>query len=254
MKRLEAAALSVTLDRSPVLRGLYCAFAAGEVVGIIGPNGAGKSTLLRAMAGLLPYTGSVQVDNREVRDIAPADLAKQRAFLPQGGDVHWPLTAKAVTALGRFPFGDADTQTGRAAINRAMKAADIERFADRQYPTLSGGERARVLLARALAAETPMLIADEPAAQLDPRHAWEALNVLRTAAARGALVVVALHDLTAASRMCDKVLAMSGGEVRAFGSPTDVLTPELLQSVFGVDAHIGQRDGAPFIVPLRASA
>lgn len=254
MTRLDISGLSVALDRATVVRGVSCTMSGGEVVGVVGPNGAGKSTLLRAIAGLLPYAGSVALDGRQLRDIGPAALAKRRAYLPQGGDVHWPLTAAAVTALGRFPFGDAASENGRAAIARAMQAADIVPFADRPYPSLSGGERARVLLARALAAEAMVLIADEPAAQLDPRHAWEALSVLRAAAAGGALVVLALHDLTAASRMCDKVMAMSGGELRAFGTPAEVLTAATLQQVFGVDAHIGHKDGAPYVVPLRASA
>jgi iron complex transport system ATP-binding protein len=254
MTSLGIQGLSVSLNHAPVLRGVSCTMAGGEVVGVVGPNGAGKSTLLRAIAGLLPYLGTISLEGQEVRAISAVALSKRRAYLPQGGDVHWPLTATAVVALGRFPYGDAETIGGRAAIARAMTAADVAQFADRPYPSLSGGERARVLLARAMASEARILIADEPAAQLDPRHAWEALSVLRQAAAAGALVVVALHDLTAASRMCDKVLAMSAGEARAFGPPGEVLTPALLQAVFGVDAHIGHKDGAPYIVPLRASA
>jgi iron complex transport system ATP-binding protein len=254
MTRLDVANLGVDLEGAAVLRAIGCSFQSGELIGVIGPNGAGKSSLLRAIAGLLPYRGSLALNGREVRAVKPAELSKLRAYLPQGGEVYWPLTANAVVSLGRFPFGDAETETGRAAIGRAMLAADVAQFADRPYPSLSGGERARVLLARALAAETKILIADEPAAQLDPKHAWEALGVLRQAAQNGALAIVALHDLTAASRMCDKVLALAGGEVQAFGTPAAILTPDLLQRVFGVDAHIGQKDGAPYVVPLRASA
>lgn len=254
MTRVILSDLLVSLGGQPVLKSVSGEMAGGEVVGVVGPNGAGKSTLLKALAGLLPYQGTLTFDGLNVRDIPMEVLAKRRAYLPQGGDVYWPLTALAVTALGRFPFGDAETVTGRAAIDRAMRAADIAQFAARTYPSLSGGERARTLLARALAAEASVLIADEPAAQLDPRHAWEALTVLRAAAANGALVVVALHDLTAASRMCDKVVAMANGRIQTMGRPEEVLTPSLLHTVFGVDAHIGHKDGAPYVVPLRASA
>jgi iron complex transport system ATP-binding protein len=253
MNGVSATDLSVSLGRTQVLRGVGLALNYGELTGVVGPNGAGKSTLLRALAGLASYDGSICLDGAEMREIPSARLAKLRAYLPQGGGVHWPLSVRAVTALGRMPFGDALTAQGRAAVDRAMDAARVSAFADRPVTELSGGERARALLSRALAAEAKVLIADEPAAQLDPRHAMEALDVLRAAAVGGALAVVALHDLTAAARLCHKVLVVDGGRAVAFGPPTQVLTPETLKGVFGVDSHIGQMDGAPFVVPLRPS-
>jgi iron complex transport system ATP-binding protein len=252
MTALVANRLEVSLGGRTVLHDLNVSLKAGELTGVVGPNGAGKSTLLRALAGLVPYRGSIRLGGQELRDVAPDSLARTRAYLPQGGSVHWPLTVRAVAALGRFPFGDAQTQTGAAAVDRAMTAAGVAQFADRPIDQLSGGERARALLARALSAETQVLIADEPAAQLDPRHAWEALDVLRAKAEKGALAVVALHDLTAAARLCDKVLVMQDGQAAAFGAPGETLTPQILQCVFGVDAHIGLLDGSPVVVPLRA--
>jgi iron complex transport system ATP-binding protein len=254
MIQMIASGMSVALGARTILPALDLTFQSGDLIGIVGPNGAGKSTLLRALAGLQPYAGSVKLNGREVGEHSPQQLARLRAYLPQGGGVHWPIPVSAVVALGRFAFQDANSASGEAAIRCAMAAADVERFAARPVDELSGGERARVLLARALAAETPVVLADEPAAQLDPRHACQALEVLRAKADSGALVVVALHDLTAAARFCDKVLMMDDGRSVAFGPPDQVLSPERLQTVFGVDAHIGQKDGAPFVVPLRVSA
>lgn len=234
------------------VRGVSLTLGRGGVLGVLGPNGAGKSTLLRALSGVCRYEGSARWNGVEVQAMPPRVLARARAYLPQGGLVHWPLTVQAVVALGRFAHGDADAPAGRQAIARAMEAADVAEFAGRKVTQLSGGERARVLLARVLAAEAQWIVADEPAAQLDPRCHWRAMRVLRRAAAQGASVVIALHDLTAAAQICDRLLVLKDGMVRAWGAPGEVLTAELLADVFGVDAHIGVQDGAPFVVPLRA--
>ena len=252
MNRVEAKGLSVDFGATRILHDINIDVHGASMVGVIGPNGAGKSTLLRALAGLIPIQGDVQLNARPLSALSLDTLAKQRTFLPQDSTIHWPLSVAATVALGRFPHGDATTLSGQSAIDRAMAAANVTQFRHRPVTELSGGERARVMLARILATEAAIIIADEPAAQLDPRHHWEALRVLRTAAANGAVVILALHDLTAAARMCDQVLVMNAGKVEAFGPPTQILTQELLECVFGVDALIGTTDGAPFIVPLRA--
>jgi iron complex transport system ATP-binding protein len=255
MTVLNASHLSVRIGRSEVVTGVSVAATAGEVIGVLGPNGAGKSTLLRALAGLVPYQGSAKVFGQEVSSLALDKLARARAYLPQGGAIHWPLNVRALVALGRHAQGDAEGPAGRGAIERALDDAGVATFADRNVLDLSGGERARALMARALAAEAPVLIADEPAAQLDPRHHWRCMQVLRAAAKdRAALVIVALHDLSVAARTCDRVWVLHEGRLAADGPPADCLTQDLLAGVFGVDAHIGAADGAAYIVPLRATA
>lgn len=253
MTGLKVSNLAVSLGGRLTVDGVSFGLDRGALLGVVGPNGAGKSTLLKALAAVTPYTGSVQWDEQELNAIPATVLARRRAYLPQGGNVHWPLAARAVVALGRFPFGDAATTAGQAAVAAAMQSAGVTHLAERPIQELSGGERARVLLARGLASDASLIIADEPAAQLDPRHAWQALSVLRAAADNGAMVIVALHDLTAAARLCDRVLMMDEGRVRAFGPPTEVVTQERLSAVFGIDAHIGHRDGAPYVVPLQAA-
>jgi iron complex transport system ATP-binding protein len=183
----------------------------GQVTAVVGPNGAGKSTLLRACAGLLtPAAGEITVAGRPLNANA-RDLARAIAYLPQERAVHWPLAARAVVALGRLPHDDADP----AAIDRALAAMDIAHIADRPILQLSGGERARVLVARALAQEASLLIADEPTAGLDPAHALALFALFRRLAAEGRTVVVALHDLSFAARFADHIiLLLSASAVR----------------------------------------
>jgi iron complex transport system ATP-binding protein len=225
----------------------------GGVIGLIGPNGAGKSTLVRAMAGLLPAGGTVLIDGAPVRSLPLRDRARRIAYLPQGQIVHWRLTVERLVALGRLPHlapfarpGDADAQ----AIERALERTETLSLRDRAFDELSGGERARVLLARALAVESPLLLADEPLAALDPAHQIEVMALLRAEAARGATVIAVLHDLTLAARWCDRLLLIDQGRLVADGKPADVLTADRIGSVYRVSAFIGEAAGEPLIVPL----
>ncbi|ARS27859.1 ABC transporter ATP-binding protein [Sphingomonas sp. KC8] len=245
--------LQVALGRRPVLHGVDAVLEPGALIGVIGPNGAGKSTLVRALLGLVPATGCVRVDGVDVGRIPRADLAKRIAYLPQGQTLHWPLTVERLVALGRLPhlapfsrIGDAD----RAAIDRAIRHADVDHLRDRVATELSGGERARVLLARALAVEASALVADEPLAALDPGHQLEVMALLRAQAASGALVVAVLHDLTMAARHCDRLLLLHEGQLVADGPPDVVLTAARLADVYGIRAWIGEAAGGPLIVPL----
>jgi iron complex transport system ATP-binding protein len=258
MTTLKLRDTSVMLGAHKALAGVSLTFEPGELVGIMGPNGAGKSTMLRAAAGLLPLaSGEVQVRDRAITAWQRHDLARVISFLPQGGTVHWPLTVRALVALGRLPHR---TPFGRialsdeTAIEAAMKACEVDTLADKPVTQLSGGERARVLLARALAAESPILLADEPFAQLDPSHQLHAMEVLQTAARKGALVLVVLHDLSVAARFCDRIVLLSGGYAVADGNPDAVLTREILSKTFGVDALIGVHGDARYVVPLRRNA
>lgn len=245
--------LGVNLGPRAVLQDVSAGLHPGTLIGVIGPNGAGKSTLVRAMLGLIPATGGVTIDGESLAAIARADLARRIAYLPQGQTLHWPLTAERLVALGRLPhlapfsrISDAD----RAAIDRAMALADVEHLRGRLATELSGGERARVLLARALAVEAAGLVADEPLAALDPGHQIEVMGLLRRQADAGALVVAVLHDLTMAARHCDRILLLDQGRLVADGAPDMVLTADRLTDVYGIRAWIGEAEGRRLIVPI----
>ena len=221
----------------------------GEVLGLLGANGAGKTTLLRLLAGLAtPTTGIVTFDGQAADTIGRRRMGQRLSYLSQSGTIAWPMTVAAVVALGRLPHGT-QTPADREIVARAMAAADVTHLRNRPTGTLSGGERMRVLLARALAVEGDALLADEPVAALDPSHQLHTMEILRAAARSGQTVIVVLHDLTLASRFCDRVALLSGGAVVAAGAPADVLTAEALKTAYGVRVEMGARDGQTFILP-----
>lgn len=246
--------LSVSFGATQVLDKIDFTVGAGELVGLIGPNGAGKTTLLRAMAGLLSPTGGTVV--YDGMNIAPGDhkaRARAVAYLPQSGEVHWAVSVEALVTMGRLPhmemFG-AGAQDDRRAVAAALAACDLGGFEDRPVTHLSGGEKARALLARALAVEPKVLLADEPVAGLDPAHQLEVMQKLCDLAGAGAGVVAVMHDLTHATRYCDRVAVLYDHAIAAEGVPGDVLTPEILAGCFGVRALHGDADGRPFIIPV----
>jgi iron complex transport system ATP-binding protein len=251
--KLEARNIAVSFGQAAVLRSVDLAVASGEMVGLIGPNGSGKTTLLRVLANLrAPDGGSVTLDGRDLEAVGERELSKKIAYLAQGGDVHWPMRVGALVGLGRLPhrraFRDqADSDT--AAIERAMNAADVVRLRDRTMTHLSGGERMRVLLARALAVEASLLLADEPVAALDPLHQLRVMELLRDVARGGTGVIVVLHDLSLAARFCDRLVLIADGDVIAEGRPADVLTPASLARAYGVDIVCGVSEGLPFYLP-----
>ena len=252
MVSVSARGLSVRLGGRTVVRDIAVDMEAGTLVGVLGPNGAGKSTLVRALLGLLPSAGQVTIDGAPLAALTRPQIAQRIAYLPQGQALHWPLSVERLVALGRLPhlapfsrMADGD----RAAIERAMARAEVAHLAGRIATELSGGERARVLLARALAVEAPALIADEPLANLDPAHQIHGMEVLRAEAEAGRLVVSVLHDLTLAARFCHRVLVLDQGRLVADGAPLHVLTPPLLRDVYGIAAT--WTDGpAPALIPL----
>jgi iron complex transport system ATP-binding protein len=256
MVMLQLEGVSVTLGRRQVLDGISTSFAAGTLVGIVGPNGAGKSTLARAMLALIPSQGRIRIDGTDVAAMRRGDLARRVAYLPQGQTLHWPLTVERLVGLGRLPHLGPMSRIGAndsTAIEQAMARADVIDLRQRVATELSGGERARVLLARALAVGAPALIADEPLASLDPGHQIDVMNLLRSEAHGRALVIAVLHDLTMAARYCDRLLLIDQGRLVADGSSQDVLTPANLRIVYGIDADV-HLDGAwPTITPLGRS-
>jgi len=249
--------VGVTLGHRTVVRDASATFAPGTLTGIVGPNGAGKSTLARAMLALVPHTGRILVDGEPVAGMKRAQLARRIAYLPQGQTLHWPLSVERLVGLGRLPhlgpmsrIADSD----EAAIERAMVRADVLALRDRDATELSGGERARVLLARALAVEAPALIADEPLASLDPGHQIDVMELLRGEANAGGLVVAVLHDLTMAARYCDRLVLIDQGVVVADGTPAEVLAPEHLRTVYGIEARVELGGDWPTITTLGRSA
>lgn len=253
---LATRSVTVELRRRPVLANASVTIAPGRITGIIGPNGAGKSTLLKALAGLVPpASGEVQLDGRPLTDFDRRSIAQRIAYLPQERTVHWPLAVRNIVALGRLPHGAGAARDGprdRDAIAAAMHAMQVEALADRPADHLSGGELARVLLARALAQETPIILADEPTAGLDPAHALAFFELLRRLAADGRAIAVAVHDLSAAARFCHDVVLLARGCVLASGPAGDVLTAERLGPAYGVRMLVGQLDELPVVLPAAA--
>ncbi len=254
MTLLRAHSVSVSLGDAPILAGLDLGIAAGEVVGLIGPNGAGKTTLLRAMAGLLTLDGGeIRVQGRPLQKIGRNTLARALAYLPQGSDSHWAVSVETLVMLGRLPHRDlwrAPSHADRVAVGRAMEACDVAEFKDRPTTHLSGGERTRVLLARALASEPRLLLADEPVAGLDPGHQLDVMEKLRDLARSGAGVVVVMHDLTLAARFCDRLALLHNKRIAAEGGPAVVLSPETLARCYGIRAYHGSAEGNTIVVPL----
>jgi iron complex transport system ATP-binding protein len=249
---LAARSLSLRLGGTMILDAVDVAFMPGQVTAVLGPNGAGKSSLLACLAGLqAPDAGQVVLDNIPRERIDRQELARRIGFLPQTADVHWDIDVETLVSLGRFPHRGrwADAAVDRAAIAEAMVATDTQALARRVVNTLSGGERGRALLARVLAGSPDWLLADEPLASLDPAHQIDVLDCLRSIAARGAGVVVVLHDLNQAARVADAIVLMRAGRVVAHGAADTVLTPALIGETYGVTSEIiGTASGKRFIV------
>lgn len=238
MTRLMAEQVRVRLGGKDIIADGRLEARPGRVVGLIGPNGAGKTTLLRAVLGLTPVmAGRVLLEDVDVTATPAHQRSASLAYLAQGGVVHWPLTVENLVMLGRLPhrhpwrrLGDADWR----AVAQALLDTDMTAFRHRPVTTLSGGERTRALLARALAGQAPVLLADEPAAALDPYHQLTIMALFRRLADAGRAVVLVLHDLSLAARFCDDLFLMMDGRTVASGPPQAVLTADTLARVYKV--------------------
>ena len=254
MKLLEATQVSLQRNGRKLLDEVSLHLQAGELLGLIGPNGAGKSTLLQILAGLLPASqGQVYLGGEKLESIPAAQRSCQLAWLEQNGQINWPLTVERLVALGRLPhLSGWQKPAGKdtAAIEHALQATDIEKLRERDASTLSGGERTRVLLARALAAEPEILLADEPVAALDPGHQLQTMELLREFAQGSRGCIVVLHELSLAARYCDRLYLLDKGQVVEHGAVAQVLSAKNLGTVYGVECAIGCGE-VPWIVPIR---
>ena len=251
--RLALDGLGVTLGGRTVVRDVSLTLAAGSFVVVVGPNGAGKTSLMRALTGIAPSSGTARLDGQDLAALPPRERARRIAYLPQGHEAHWPLLARDIVALGRIPHGAADpsrlSAPDRAAVEAAMRVTGTLAFADRPITALSGGERARVALARVFAVGASTILADEPTAALDPRHQIDVMGALAGAAGAGALVVAVTHDLALASRFAHRILVMQEGRIVADGPPADALSSATLAQVFGIEAYRTEHRGQSVVVP-----
>jgi iron complex transport system ATP-binding protein len=218
------------------------------MLGLIGPNGAGKSTLLQCLAGIAAAEGQALLDGQPLAALPRRERARRVGWLPQTQASAWALRVQDVVALGRLPWGDRDVTTGRQAVAQAMAQTGIAALAARPVDALSGGEQARVWLARALAGQPQLLLADEPIASLDLKYQRAALDTLRRYASAGRSVILAIHDLGLAARWCDRLCLLQAGRVRAFGTPREVLTEALLTDVFDAPVHVDLAADPPAVI------
>lgn len=249
---LSAQNLSVSLKGLKIVKGIDLSVQKGEMLGLLGPNGAGKTTLLKALAGLIPHDGALFMKDRPFGALSIAERARSIAYLAQQGHYSWPISVRAAVALGRVPHQKrfqplslADNQ----AIDRAMRETGILEMAERRLDRLSGGERAKILLARALAVEAPLLLADEPAVFLDPAQQLSMLSLLKGRADAGDAVIAVLHDLTQAMRFCHRIAILHHGRLVAIGAPAAILTDDVLKDVYNVRAIRGRSEGEDYLTP-----
>ncbi|MCX4092884.1 heme ABC transporter ATP-binding protein [Nocardia sp. alder85J] len=252
---LRARGVTISRGGRPVLDGVDLDVVAGQILALVGPNGAGKSTLLAALAGELhPASGTVELDGHRLTHWTHTDMARRRAVLPQSHSVGFPFTAREVVTMGRAPWARTPRQDADdTAITAAMAATDVTHLADRPFPALSGGERARVALARVLAQDTATMMLDEPTAALDLGHQEQVLHLARRRAHAGAAVVVVLHDLGVAAAYADRVAVLAEGRLLAAGPPRAVLTTGLLTDVYRHPVEVLDHPvtGTQLVLPVR---
>lgn len=254
---LEARDIHVSVRDHAILKGVSLSIAKGRLVGLIGPNGAGKSSLLRTMLGLMePASGTILLGGEDLSDWTIKQRAGKISYAAQGAPVHWPLDVRHIISLGRIPCLDPWQKIGemdRQLVDQAMVRTDTLHLADRLVTTLSGGERACVMLARAIVSGADYLCADEPIASLDPYHQLQVMDILRTLAREGHGVLIVLHDLALAGGYCDELLLMHQGRILASGAVDEVLTPDNLDRAYHIKARQNGENTGPFLSPWQRS-
>lgn len=255
MSLIHAENISFKRNREWILEHVNLDLNPGELVGLIGPNGVGKTTLLKIMLGFLkPDRGCTYLDSKPVHDYLREERAKMLGYLAQEREVHWPLTVRRVVELGRYPYlqtWQKIAASDEKIIEQAMKDADVFHLQERPINELAGGEKALSLLARVLASEPKIILADEPVAGLDPNHQIQVMEVLKRYAENNRGVIVVLHDLALAARFCHKLCLIHDKKVLAAGTPEDVLTEEYLRQSYQVEVKRMREDGEFYVLPWR---
>ena len=246
MDSMVAKNMAVTAAGKKLISDVSLTFGPGELVAILGPNGAGKTTLLRSMLGLTQLdSGSVALGDVDVGNLTSMERARKIAYLPQRRPMAWPNTVRDVVALGRFSHGAVVGRLGsrdQEAVDHALDACALSPLAERKVDSLSGGEFARVHFARALAASAPLLIADEPVAELDPHHQLRITNLIRQYVDDGGGALVVLHEIALAAQFADRLIWMCDGKIVADGTPRETLTADRMREVYRVNAHVQTGD------------
>lgn len=240
--------VSADLGATHALDGASLDVAPGEIIALLGPNGAGKTTLFRAALGLLAATGEIELGGAPPKTLSARDRALRAAYLPQRPQSIWPISVEALVALGRFAHGAAPDRLGaqdQRAVDEAIEACGLGPLRSRRMDEISGGEKARAHLARALAQHAPLLLLDEPTAGLDPAQALGVADILRAHAEKGGGVIFSTHDIALAADVAHRVLLIKSGRIIAQGAPADALAPDALREAYGWPARL-QRVGDSF--------
>jgi len=244
--------VSVTLGKRRVVDGISLHADAGEFIALVGPNGAGKTSLLRAVAGLLPFGGEILLGTEMLQELQASDRARHISFMPQNGTLAWPMPVRDVVAIGRLPHeGTHKAQDDRAIINTALSQCGLLKMADQNADHLSGGERVRVLLARSLAVDAPILLLDEPVASLDPAWQLQVMDLLAAQAQAGRIVICVLHDLALAMRYATRMIVMHEGLLIADGKPRGLIGD--LEEAFDLDFDVIDTPTGPTLHAHRKS-
>jgi iron complex transport system ATP-binding protein len=247
---LETSNLCVVRGGRQVLRDVMLTINPGEFVGLLGPNGAGKTTLLRAVLGLQAYRGVVRING--YANLSALEKSKLISYLPQEREIAWPLTVRKLVELGRLPYSgffSGMCPDDYLVIEDAMRQMDVLSFSETPATQLSGGEKARVLLARALAQKAKLLLADEPTAGLDPAHQISLMKTFASHASDGESVLASLHDLGLAARWCTRLVLLVNGQIVADGEPAEVLTEANIRTHYQVESYVSEYAGGPIVQP-----
>ncbi|MBT3786883.1 MAG: ABC transporter ATP-binding protein [Alphaproteobacteria bacterium] len=257
MSKLEANDISVTFGDNKVLENVSFSVERGSFVGLVGANGSGKSSLLRSVLGIIKSpTGNVVIDGQPTSEMTPRQIASKVAYAPQGAEMHWMLPVERLVGIGRTPHlapWSKPTQADMDVVEHALEVTDMIGLRHRIATTLSGGEKARALLARAIAVGAPYLLADEPVAALDPYHQLQVLDILAEMAQQDHGIVIVLHDLSLAQRYCDRIFLLHDGDVLAKGTPDEVFTDQRLDQAYGVRMARTEHNGTSFLTLIDRS-